>query len=77
MNIVKLTFEQKQLLDSQLIDESIDHVYFFTFQLQPNVWAISEMDQQACTNPSLQWLKELPSEEWIQPVLTEHNSGSL
>jgi|APGre2960657373_1045057.scaffolds.fasta_scaffold62590_3 hypothetical protein len=75
MNIVKLTFEQKQLLDSQLIDESIDHVYFFTFQLQPNVWAISEMDQQACTNPSLQWLKELQSEEWIQPTIQK--SGSI
>lgn len=75
MNIVKLTFEQKQLLDSKPINESVDHVYFFTFQLEPNVWAISEMDQQACTNPGLQWLKELQSEEWIQPKI--QTSGSI
>ena len=77
MNIVRLTFEQKQLLDNELIYEGESNIHFFTFKLEDNVWAIPEADQVACTNPSLQWLKELSAEEYIQQAPTTPTTGSL
>jgi len=76
MNIVKLTFEQKQLLDNELIYEGQSHIHFFTFKLEDNVWAIPEADQIACTNSNLQWLKELSAEQYV-PQTTQETSGSI
>jgi hypothetical protein len=74
IQVAILTEEQK----NQVHDQFLADAWKFACLLDNNGnWTVRKELIDACDRAEFQWLKELPLVEWIQPVIVEHNSGSL
>jgi len=74
IQVAILTEEQKNQVDGQFLTDA----WKFVCLLDNNGnWTVRKELIDACTIEEFQWLKQLPLVEWIQPVIVEHNSGSL
>ena len=74
IQVAILTEEQKNQVHGQFLTDA----WKFACLLDDNGnWTVRKELIDACTIEDFAWLNELPLVEWIQPVITEHNSGSL
>jgi hypothetical protein len=62
----KLTPEQKELLVWQYFN---DNSQFNPIQDVNGEWFIFDKEVEECTNANFQWVKDLPQENYIAPIV--------
>jgi hypothetical protein len=61
MEVILLTLEQKDQIQGQKF--TIDS-YFLPIQDEDNNWVVSTIEQDLCTHPDFQWIKQCPKIEY-------------
>jgi hypothetical protein len=61
MEVILLTFEQKEQIEGKKF--TIDS-YFLPIEDEDGNWVISTIEQDLCTHPDFQWIKQCPRIEY-------------
>ena len=61
MEVILLTLEQKDQIQGQKF--TIDS-YFLPIEDEDGNWVVSSIEQELCTHPDFQWIKQCPKIEY-------------